>query len=58
MFELGLVGDKLGNYAEPPLHGINEQPEERWVEPRQWQCSRTCLARLATAFTWWVSWWT
>jgi len=41
MLEVGLAGDKLGNHAEPPLHGINEPPERggaRWCWGR---CRRT-----------------
>jgi hypothetical protein len=39
MFEVGLAWDKLGNYDKPPLHGINEPPEERWAEPHRWRCA-------------------
>jgi hypothetical protein len=40
MFEVGLAEDKLGNYAELPMHGINELLEERWAEAHP-GCGRT-----------------
>ena len=41
MLEVGLARDKLGNHAEPPLHGINELPEQGGAERAWGRCGRT-----------------
>ena len=63
MLEVGLAGDKLGNHAKPPLHGINEPPKRGGLERQWWGCGCTPsvaalgLAPLATALVRWAAGW-
>ena len=52
MLEVGLVGDKLGNHAEPPLHGINEPPERGGARRCGRTLGRPVRHRLALVGSW------